>query len=310
MKYGELQGARLPISRLVIGSMVCSTDSMNETRALLDAWVAAGGNAIDTARVYAGGKSESAVGEWMQERGNRDQLFIIGKGAHPDAHGPRVNARGISEDIAETLRRLQTDAIDLYLLHRDDPSVPVGEIVEVLNEHHAAGRIRAFGGSNWTTARIEEANAYARAHNLVGFSASSPQCCLAAVNEPMWGGCVVLDPAGIQWHTENAFPLFPWSAQASGFFTGRYAPEPRPGGDIERVYYNEPNWERLRRACAVGERHGVSANNIALAWVLGLPLPVFPLFGPRTVAELHESLKALDVRLSPQERSYLNLESD
>ena len=111
-------------------------------------------------------KSERAIGEWLQARGNRDRIVLLDKGAHPYWTQPRVDPENISKDIAESLERLQTDYIDLYLLHRDDPGVPVRPIVECLNEHRAAGRIRAFGGSNWTTTRLEQANSYADEHGL------------------------------------------------------------------------------------------------------------------------------------------------
>jgi len=308
VKYGNLAGLSRPIARLVMGTMVCTTENMELTRALLDAYLEAGGNILDSARVY--GKSEDAIGQWMQERGNRDKVIILTKGAHHDASGPRVNPTAIDADITESLRRLQTDHIDLYLLHRDDPNVPVGPIVECLNEQKARGRIHLFGGSNWTTGRIEAANAYAEAHGLQGFAASSPFFSLAQANEPMWAGCVTLDRAGWEWHRAHQFPLFPWSSQASGFFTGRYSPEDRSNSDIVRVYYNEGNWERLRRARELAAKKGCTANNIALAYVLHQPFPVFPLFGPRTLEELHSSLPALEVALTEAEMRWLNLEDN
>lgn len=308
MKYGNVPGLKTPVSRLIIGSMVCSVDDMSTTRDLMDAWLEAGGNCIDTAYVYSGGKSEPALGRWMQERGNRARVVILDKGAHPKGAGPRVNPTGIAEDITESLARLQTDYIDIYLLHRDDLTTPVGPIVESLNEHRAAGRIRVFGGSNWTTLRIQEANDYAASHGLQGFAASSPYFGLAVQNEAAWGGCLSLTAEDYEWHQRTGLSLFPWSSQASGFFTGRYSPDDLDQGDVRRIYYNEGNWERLRRASNLAEVKGCTANNIALAWVLCQPLNVFPLFGPRTVDELRSSLRALDVGLTPEELAWLNLE--
>src|SRR5262249_51279519 len=154
MKYGTISALPQPLSRLVMGTMVCTTDNMELTGELLDAFVAAGGHCLDTARIY--GTSEAAIRQWMQARGNREQVVLITKGAHPlGDSGPRVTPQAIDEDIPVSLERLQTDTIDLYLLHRDDESQPVGPIVECLNAHKEAGRLRAFGGSNWTTARIQ-----------------------------------------------------------------------------------------------------------------------------------------------------------
>jgi aryl-alcohol dehydrogenase-like predicted oxidoreductase len=306
MKYGTIEGLETPVARLVLGSMVCQTNVMDLVRALLDAYVQAGGNCIDTAKVY--GSSEDALGQWLTERGNRERILLLTKGAHPDQSGSRVNPQAITADIEDSLRRLQTDTIDLWLLHRDDPSCPVGPILECLNAHKEAGRIRLFGVSNWTTERLQEANDYAAVHGLQGFSVNSPYFGLAVANEPMWGGCTTLEPTDWEWHRQHQFPLFPWSAQAGGFFTGRYSPENQDNPNMVRVYYSGGNWERLRRAQALAEQKGCTANNIALAYVLHQPFPVFPLFGPRTVAELEDSLPALDVSLTADEIHWLNLQ--
>lgn len=295
------------MSKLVIGTMVCDSRDMTTTTPLLDAWVEAGGSGIDTARVYSGGYSERAVGNWLKLRSVRDRIVLIGKGAHPDAKGSRVNPAAIGEDIATSLELMCTDYIDLYLLHRDDPAVSVGEIVDCLNQHQRSGRIRAFGGSNWTVERVRAANDYAAAHGLEGFAASSPYFGLAVQNEPTWAGCVMLDEAGWAWHRDSAFALLPWSSQAGGLFTGRYAEGDGAGGDIERVFYSVGNWERVRRARALAETKGVTANNIALAYVMDQPFPVYPIIGPRTVAELASSLPALDVVLTGDEKRWLDL---
>src|SRR5438874_4289950 len=111
-------------------------------------------------------------------------------------------------------------------MHRDDPEIPVGAFVECLNEHLRAGRIRAFGGSNWSPERLQQANDYAREHGLAGFAASSPNLCLAVWNEPQWEGCVsASDKASRAWYAQSQMPLFSWSSQARGFVTGRFRKE-------------------------------------------------------------------------------------
>src|SRR5690606_8604580 len=161
---------------------------------------------------YGGGKSEETVGMWMESRGNRNDITLLTKGAHHNASGPRVNKQAIDEELAISLQRLRTDFVDLYALHRDDPNVPVGPIVEALNEHIAAGRIRAIGVSNWSTKRIDEANEYAEKNGLVGFSFSSPNLSLAKAQEPYWAGCVSVDADDCAWHKNKQFPLLSWSS--------------------------------------------------------------------------------------------------
>ena len=307
MTYGRIAGIDKPVSRLVIGSMVVHTDRLPFSFELLDHFYSLGGNAIDTAYVYGGGGSEPAVGRWIRERGLRDQIVLVVKGAATTDAAPDL----ITREMAESLDRLGLDHADLYLMHRDNPSVPVGEFVDCLNGHREAGRIRAYGGSNWTPERLGAANAYAEAHGLPGFAASSPNFSLARWNEPMWGGCVTAsDPASRAWYARSQMPLLAWSSQASGFFTGRFRPEaPESAGDVARVWYNDDNWERLRRAQEVGAKHGVTALQVALAYVLCQPhLNLFALIGPQSTDETRTSAQALAVSLSPEERRFLDFE--
>ena len=193
MKHIQIKGLNKPVSKLIMGSDFFRLDNGQEVSDILGHYLAIGGNTIDTAFIYCGGQSEQALGIWLDEMGNRDDINIFTKGAHHDANGPRVNPEAIRSDLFTSLERLRTDYIDLYALHRDDPATPVGVILEALNEHVEAGRIRAFGGSNWTHERLQEAADYAEQHGLIGFSFSSPNLSLAKANEPFWPGCVSTD---------------------------------------------------------------------------------------------------------------------
>jgi len=239
-------------------------------------------------------------------------MVVLTKGAHHNADSKRVTPEDITCDLRDSLARLRTPYVDLYVLHRDDPEVPVGPIVEALNEHVRAGRIRAFGGSNWTPERLDEANAYARERGLQGFAVSSPNLSLAVPKEAVWAGCVsATDAASRAWYAQTQMPLFAWSSQARGFFTGHFTPENAAENEfIHRVYDSPDNWERLRRATEFGRERGYSAIQVALAWVLHQPFPVFPLIGPANVEELRSSLQALELQLTPGEVHWLNLEDD
>ena len=158
MEYGTVAGIDKKISRLVQGCIMLNRKNLDAGYALLYAAFAAGITAYDSAHLYGGGEVDRVLGMWMEKSGNREEVVIIGKGAHLNQDRNRVTPYDIASDMADSLVRLRTDYIDLYLLHRDDPTQDVGPIVEALNEHHAAGRIRVFGGSNWTPKRLEEAN--------------------------------------------------------------------------------------------------------------------------------------------------------
>ncbi|MGQ9682794.1 MAG: aldo/keto reductase [Anaerolineae bacterium] len=306
MRYGEVEGVGKPISRLVLGTMVLARADIAFTCALLDHFVELGGNCFDTAYVY---RTEAILGRWLKLRNNRERMVVIGKGAHT----PHCHPEGLTRELLETLQRLDSEYVDLYLLHRDNPRVPVGEFVDCLDEHRRAGRIRAYGGSNWSLERLEEANAYAVRHGRTPFAASSPNLALAVWNEPMWAGCVAAsDPASRAWYQRTQMPLFAWSSQASGFFTGRYRPEDASDpacAEVARTWFNDANWQRLERAQDLAARKGVTATQVALAYVLEQPLNVFALIGPRTLEETRTSAQALEVRLKPEELAWLNLEA-
>ena len=179
------------LSRLVIGTLgKIYEEGFEQHCAFLDTAVRLGYTTIDTALAY---NSEYTIGEWMKKRGNREKIFLITKGAHPSMRRTRVNTFDIEADLHDSLANLSTDYIDLYLLHRDDESKPVGEIVDLLNRFCDEGKIRAFGASNWTAARIAEANTYAEAHHMRPFVASSPNYSLAEqIAEPWAPGCVTI----------------------------------------------------------------------------------------------------------------------
>lgn len=303
MQYGRIDGVAPPVSRLVMG---CDNQrTFAHTAVMFDDWFERGGNAFDTAHSYGGGRMETLLGQWIAARGVRDQVVIIGKCAHP----PHDTPEAVSPQLLKSLERLGVECIDAYMLHRDNLDVPVGEWVDALHEQQAAGRIRAFGGSNWTLPRVEEANAYAHAHGKSPFTILSNNFSLARMVDPVWPGCVSCsDPESRRWLEEHQMPLLAWSSQARGFFTDRAAPDKRDDAQLARSWYSDDNFERKRRAEELAAKKGVEPINIAGAYVLNQPFPAFSLIGPRTLDELHASLRNLDVTLTSEEMRWLNLE--
>ncbi|MDF2835749.1 MAG: aldo/keto reductase [Paenibacillus sp.] len=310
MEYIDIKGCEKPVSFLMKGTDYFYHDSYEKAAANLDAFLAIGGNSLDSAHIYCGGQSEEVIGRYMEERGNRDSIVILTKGAHHNQYGPRVSREDIAHDLAVSLERLRTDFIDLYGLHRDNPEIPVQVIVDALNEHIEAGKVGAIGVSNWTWQRIQEANEYAAANGLRGFTFSSPNLSLAKANEPFWPGCVSADEETIAWHERVGLPLLSWSSQARGFFTGRFTPEIRDNADLVRVFYNEGNWERLERARRLGEEKGASAIQIALAYVLNQPFPTCALIGAQTSQELLSCDEGSRIVLTKAEMDWLDLKRE
>ncbi len=302
MHYGKVDGVEKRISRVVMG--VDNQADANHMRRMADDFVERGGTAFDTAHIYGGGKQESLLGGWMQERGAREDVVVLGKGAH----SPNCFPEAVTSELHESLERLQSDYVDLYLLHRDNPEVPAGEFVDVLNEHRAAGRMRAFGGSNWTAERVDAANDYARENGLEGFSAISNNFSLARMVKPVWRGCIAAsEPEFRKWLARTQMPNFAWSSQARGFFTDRAGPDKREDESLVESWYSAENFERRRRAYEMAERRGCEPINIALAYVLCQPFPSFALIGPRKIEETESSLRALDVQLTEDELAWLDL---
>jgi len=317
MLYGTVKGLDKKVSRLVQGTIMLKEHELEAGFELLDAAVAGGINTFDTGASYGGGAPDRVLGHWFEARGNRDDVVVVGKAAHHSGDRKRVTPFDITADLFDSLARHKGSYIDLFLLHRDDPAVPVGPIVEALNEHHTLGRIGAFGGSNWSHERIQEANAYAEARGLVSFAASSPNYTLAQQAEPPWEGCISLSgkegDTARKWYGESSFPMFTWSTLAQGFLTGRLT---RENLEAERAnfpescirsYATEENFQRLDRLTELAEKKGVTIPQLALAWVHAQGLNVFTLIGCFTVNEFKANLLALDIALTEDEVAWMDL---
>jgi aryl-alcohol dehydrogenase-like predicted oxidoreductase len=209
---------------------------------------------------------------------------------------------------------IQTPSIDLYLLHRDDPSVPVDEIVDCLNELRRGSVIDAFGASNWTHTRIDEANEYARRSKQLGFAASSPELNLC---EPVWTwpGCLSIGgPSGAgarAWYRQTQLPLLAWSPMAGGFLAGAFSRESQltavspQARRVAEFYGTEANFARLDRLRELASEKGLGLSSAALGYVASQSLNAFATVGCESVEEFRQCLLGLDVRLEAAELSWL-----
>lgn len=301
-----LPGIDLPVSQLIIG---CDNrGTLGEGAVVWDAWTEAGGNAFDTGFVYGGGLHEAVLGDWIRTRGLTDEVVVIAKGAHSPYCTPR--AIGIQLDIS--LERLGLDRVPVYIMHRDNPDVPVGEFVEALNALHRAGKIGIFGGSNWSVDRIRAANDYATAHGLEPMRILNNNLSLAVMEKPVWAGCMTSNTAEtLAFLRESGTIHLSWSSQARGYFLPAELRDRLPQDTApETCFGSAANAERRARAEMLAATHGVSAHNIATAWVLGQTFPSFALIGPRSPGEIASTLPGVGLRLTAAEVAWLNLERD
>ena len=300
MAHGSVPGIAKPLSRLVMG--VDNQRDLTHASVMFDDFVERGGTTFDTAWMYGHGEHERLFGQWLHNRGVRDDVVIVGKGGHT----PHCDPASLHTQLAESLERLRTDHVDLYLMHRDNLDFGVDEFVDAMAEEQAAGRVRAFGVSNWTLDRVDAALAYSDRTGKPRFSALSNHFSLAEAYDVPWAGCVhVTDAASREWLVARGLPLLPWSSQARGFFAGRAHPDDRSDADLVRCYYSETNFARLARAAELAGRLNVPTTAVALAYVLAQPFPTFALVGPRTLGEFHGSLRALDIELTPEDVAWL-----
>ncbi|WP_027169642.1 aldo/keto reductase [Mesorhizobium sp. WSM3224] len=297
-----IPGLPKPVSLLALGFEDFRTFSSGSI--LLDAYFEAGGNLFDTGFVYGGGYTETLLGQWLANRGVREQSVIIAKGAHSPLCYPDV----IAKQLAQSLDRLRTDHVDIYFMHRDNPDVPVGEFVDAMDAEAKAGRIRGlFGGSNWTMERMDAAIAYAEKNGKQKPGALSNNFSLAEMLEPIWAGCVTSSTdAWKAWLAARQMPNFAWSSQGRGFFTERAGRDRTDNEELVRVWYSEKNFGRRDRAIELARKLGKSPIHVALAYVLAQPFPSVPLIGPRTLDELEDSLKALDIKLTAEDVAWLD----
>lgn len=319
MRTVRLPNTNLDVSTLCLGTGQFGSElDRAASWALLDAFVDAGGNFLDTANVYgdwvAGTKSssEKMIGAWLAARGQRDRVIIATKGAHPLLSSMEVSRcapHEIIHDIEQSLGHLQTDVIDLYWLHRDDPTRPTGEIIETLAGQVKAGKIRYFGCSNWRVERIATANAYAQAHALPGFVADSMLWNAAKLDITALPDktMVAMEPALYHYHVEKKLAAVPYSAQAHGLLHKLAAGDHASIRASHNAIY--PPVANQRRALAVqilAQELGVSITGVILGYLHSQPFVTVPIIGARTLSHLHDSLAGDGVWLDEEQRALID----
>ena len=300
----RIDGVAQPVSKLILGC-----DNQNDIGGgaiVWDAWMEAGGNAFDTGFVYGGGQHEKVLGQWISSRGIAKDVVVIAKGGHT----PYCTPRAIGAQLEMSLDRLGLDHAPIYIMHRDNPDVPVGEFVDALNRLHKDGKIGVFGGSNWSVSRFREAADYAAKQKLKPLTILNNNLSLAVMEKPVWAGCITSNtPETLKALRDGDIAHFSWSSQARGYFLPEALRNRLPADTApETCFGSQANAGRRNRAETLAKKYGVSPHNIATAWVLAQSFPSFALVGSRTAGEIASTLPGLGVALTAQEALWLNLE--
>jgi aryl-alcohol dehydrogenase-like predicted oxidoreductase len=311
MQLRQLGRTKLQVSPLMLGGNVFGWTADEATSfAILDAYVAAGGNFIDTANVYSvwvpghkGGESESVIGNWFKKSGKRKEVVIatkVGAQMAPDRKG--LAAANIEREVEESLRRLQTDYIDLYFSHIDDASTPLSEVLTAYQKLIAKGKVRIIGASNYTATRLQEAL-------RVGSQQSFPSY---QVLQPHYNLCVrsdyesQLEPICV----EHRMGVVPYYALASGFLSGKYRTEAdlnkSPRGRGAKAYLNDRGLRILAALDQVAKDLNATDAQVALAWLMSRKSVSAPIASATSIQQVQELIGAMQLRLEAETIDRLN----
>jgi len=284
---GDPESARR--SRIVLGTFALADNEA--APALLDRYYAGGGRALDLANVYLDGEAATAAGKWLRQRGRAGDMVLYAKGCHPPACHPDL----VRQEVEYALRLTGLDYLDVFLLHRDNPEVPVQAWVDALGAEADAGRIGAFGVSNWRLGRTRELAAAAAGCGDHGLVAFSNHFSLAELVAEPWPDCIAVTTDELPELGDMGLRMLAWSSLATGYFAGREQPS----------WVSPANAARRDRARELAAQRGVSPTAVALAYVLHQDDHVLPVIGTVSLDHLDEALAAAAIGLTPAEAAWL-----
>ena len=316
MEYRFLGNTGLKVSELAFGTQTFGWGTDEKTaHAMADLFVEAGGNLFDTADSYNNGLAESTLGSWQKARENRDSVIIATKVFFPTGDGPNdtgVSRKHIFSSINESLRRLQTDYVDLYQVHCFDSSTPLEETLRAMDDLLRAGKIRYMGASNYTASQLEKALMLSKIHGWECFRSLQAEYSLI-VRSTEWELLPLC--------REEGLGFLAWSPIAGGWLTGKYRrnepppPNSRVGrkdrwDDQPEQRESEFTWRVIDNLIEIGKNRGKTPAQIALNWILQQPGITASILGVRTLEQLKENLGCIGWQLSEEEMNELKKASD
>lgn len=324
MKDVFVKGLTTRVTDLAFGTATTTLEDEAHIHNMLDYYVSKGGNYIDTARFYGRGSgiqhTEEVLGRWLAKDGNRDKVVIQSKCSNPYMDRnlnmfeemPRVGRTFMYDDILFSRDKLQVETIDIYLMHRDNPKVPVEEIMDTFEEFLRRGWIKAYGMSNWTLERFVEAYEYCERMAYQGPSVYSPFFSLVKLEKPWYYRIPAFKEEWLTWFEDHPDVLVSaWSAQGRGFFGDYPQYEPENADALTQMAVLTPvNFERKERVKVLAEKKGIRPSQISLLYVLSQEAETAAIFGPRSEKDIDNVFAATEQRLTKEEVEYLTLKRD
>jgi aryl-alcohol dehydrogenase-like predicted oxidoreductase len=304
MKLGPLQVARLCLGTMLMGGKT----PRGESHRMLDRYLEAGGNFLDTADVYGDGESERTLAPWLAS--HRDDVVVATKVGRPVSDPP---GKGLAPDRVRaacdgSLRRLGIDVIDLYQVHAPDPDTPLEDALEALDGLVRAGKVRALGASNFPAWLLAWAVGLQERNGWAPFVSLQPQYSLVERS---------IEVEVLPFCRAAGIGVIPWGPLGAGFLSGKYSRDAEPpegsrmasaGDNLEEARHRraiERNFRAVDEAEAIARQRGATIAQVALAWLLGVDGVVAPIVGPRTFEQLEDLLGAKDVTLTEEEHARL-----
>ena len=293
--------------------------AIDEATALaqLDVFFEQGGNLLDTAHVYGQDKeggpssSEQVLGKWLRSNKTRPQMVLATKGCHPykdDMNRSRINEKDMAGDIQRSLDQLQSDSVDIWFFHRDDPSMGADEIIDMGSLLVQKGLVKHLGASNWTTKRIEEANTWAKKNNKSEFVISEIQWSLAHCTPETWGDdtLVCMNDTERAWYEKHNMPVMAFASQAKGLFSKLIEGKGDTLSQRARErFLTEENLAIVPRCKKLSEELGVTPASLCMAYLTSQKNPTIAIAGSSAVSQITDTLGGSDLILTPSQIAYL-----
>ena len=305
MIYGNINGLKKKISKLILGND--NQKSYSVATKLWDYFYENGGNTFDNSIYYRNGIGEKFLGKWIKSRNNEKEIVVISKvGEESSKPSQLLNLLQLS------LERLQLTKIDILILHHDNKNIPIEEFVDAFNEIKSLDRIKLFGISNIKKVRFDQSLKWSKQNNKIPFSIINNQFSLAKMEKPLWPDCISISEKDyIRYLEINNIIHFAWSSQARGFFINENLIKRifrrKFHKHLKNCFFSIENIERRQRAKKLAIKYNCSPNDIALSWVINQKFQSYAIIGSKNRTQLRFSLNSINIKLSENEKNWLNL---